>query len=98
MGYKQDLRTIYTNGALTIAVLDKNLDILSLPALLFGSNINDLPSWAPDWSVLTEYQVTELRKTTGSETSSLANREKAGQRIIKLSCATKSYAKPEDQL
>jgi len=88
--YKQDLRTVYVDVARTIATYDKSLDILSLPALPFGSGIKALPSWVPDWSIPTEGNAKQLRQIYSSETNSLANKEEAEYRISKPFCAAKA--------
>jgi len=88
--YTQDHRTIFTSVARTIILHDKNLDILSLPALRQGPGIEALPSWVPDWSVPTEGQAKKLRQILGSETGSLANGEDAGYKKSEPFCATNS--------
>jgi len=88
--YTQDHRTMYTSVARTIILHDKNLDILSLPALKQEPGIETLPSWVPDWSVPTEDQAKQLRQLPGSEPNSLANGEESGKRISEPFRATNS--------
>ena len=88
--YGEDVRTVYIDVGWKIAAYDSSLDILSLPTLPLGSDIQGLPSWVPDWSMPTEENAKQLRYTTGGETNSLANGEEAEYRISKPFCAART--------
>jgi hypothetical protein len=86
----EDVRTVYIDVGRKIAVHDCSLDILSLPTLPLGSDIEGLPSWVPDWSIPTEENAKQLRYTAGGQTNSLANGEESEYRISEPFCAART--------
>ncbi|CZR63943.1 uncharacterized protein PAC_13840 [Phialocephala subalpina] len=73
--YKDDVAVVYQEVALQILEQDLSLDLLSRPPSSTKSNLKDLPSWVPDWSISS---ASNLTYAWGHGPLSLAGTELAG--------------------
>ena len=48
--YRMETTEVYKDFAVRLLSRDKNLDILSVPHVEFGTRFPNLPTWVPDWS------------------------------------------------
>jgi hypothetical protein len=92
ISYQDDVLSVYREVATSILRHDRTLDILSYPPLLGGLNKSALPSWVPDWSKSTSFDMAH-RWELGP--LSLAGKERIGSQGWRFAATGDSEYSPE---